>query len=296
MATQPDLKHWHAANELLATQATAQLGAQLAGVGWSGAGVAAAVTTIYRGIVTAYRRSSSTIALQMYADMRQRAGISGRATKVMAPDPADEWINAKVVSAFKISSRAAQSVSLAADSSADTTDLGPRESIDITGAHVVENIVTKRLQDSMQRMVASGGRETVAMTSAEDGAKYTHAPTKPAAPRGDPTHYIRVPTSLKPCAFCVMLATRDSDWRSFKTAQSAEFVVGGARGAERGSRRVGERYHDHCQCIAVPVWGAEELPFDRSGYYEMYAKASANAGTGKTKDVLAAMRQIYGIR
>ncbi|SIM01002.1 Uncharacterised protein [Mycobacteroides abscessus subsp. abscessus] len=293
MATQPDLKHWHAANELLATQATAQLGAQLAGVGWSGGDVSAAVTTIYRGIVTAYRRSSSTLALQMYADMRRRAGIDGRSPKVMAPDPAPEWIDTKVASAFKISAKA---ISLAADSSTDATDLGPRESVDITGAHAVENIVTARLSNSMQRMVASGGRETVAMTSAEDGAKYTHAPTKPAAPRGDPSHYIRMPTNLKPCAFCVMLATRDSDWRSFKTAQSAEFVVGGPRGAERGSRRVGERYHDHCQCIAVPVWGTEELPFDRTGYYEMYAKASANAGTGKTKDVLAAMRQIYGIR
>lgn len=292
MATQPDLKHWHAANELLATQATAQLGAQLAGVGWSGSGVATAVATIYRGIVTAYRRSSSTLALQMYADMRQRAGIDGRSPKVMAPDPAPEWIDAKVASAFKISAKA---MSLAADSSTDSTDLGPRESVDITGAYAVENIVTARLSNSIQRMVASGGRETVAMTSAEDGAKYTHAPTKPAAPRGEPTHYVRMPTNLKPCAFCVMLATRDSDWRSYKTAQSAEFVVGGPRGAERGTRRVGDRYHDHCQCIAVPVWGAEELPFDRSGYYEMYAKASANAGTGKTKDVLATMRQIYGL-
>jgi hypothetical protein len=275
MATQPDLKHWHAANELLATQATAQLGTQLAGVGWSGSGVATAVATIYRGIVTAYRRSSSTLALQMYADMRQRAGIDGRSPKVMAPDPAPEWIDAKVASTFKISAKA---MSLAADSTTDSTDLGPRESVDITGAYAVENIVTARLSNSIQRMVASGGRETVAMTSAEDGAKYTHAPTKPAAPRGDPTHYVRMPTNLKPCAFCVMLATRDSDWRSYKTAQSAEFVVGGPRGAERGTRR-----------------GAEELPFDRSGYYEMYAKASANAGTGKTKDVLATMRQIYGL-
>ncbi|MGC7272793.1 hypothetical protein RA983_20860, partial [Mycobacteroides abscessus subsp. abscessus] len=71
MATTPDLKVWQAAGELLTAQATAQLGAQLAGISWSGTGVAAAVTTIYRGIVTAYRRSSSTLALQMYADMRR---------------------------------------------------------------------------------------------------------------------------------------------------------------------------------------------------------------------------------
>lgn len=291
----PELKHWQAAQEALAVAATAQLGSQLAALSWGGPGISAAVGAIYASIVTAYRRSSSVRSLQMYADLRRRAGIEGKLTKVIAPAPDPEWLDAKVVNAFKISAGAARSVSLAADSSMDIADPGSGEQVDITGAHVVENIVTKRLQNSMQRMVASGGRQTVAMTAAEDGAKYTHAPTKPAAPRGDPTHYVRVPTGLKPCAFCVMLATRDSDWRSYKSAQSAERVVGNARGDQRGKRAVGEKYHDWCQCIAVPVWGAEELPFDRGGYYEMYAKASANAGTGKTKDVLAAMRQIYGI-
>lgn len=305
-----DLKRWQIATDALAVSAATQLGAQLAGLDWSAPGIQTVVNGIYSGIVTAYARSSSVLSLQMYGQMRTDAQIPGRAPRIMAPDLDQSWLDAKVASAFKVSADARQAAaneitatqlkSSTLQGAATSADVGKRtatdasaeisstpaadEPVDISGADLFENVVTDRLVNSTQRMVASGGRTTVAMNAAEDGAQYTHAPTKPGAVGGDPAYYVRVPTSMRPCAFCVMMATRDADWRPYKSGASAG-------DKEHG----GTEYHDHCQCIAVPVFLDRPAVFDRQPYFDMYGKAAAQAGNRKTKDVLAAMRQIYGI-
>ncbi|QSM88787.1 MuF minor capsid protein [Mycobacterium phage prophi91-3] len=319
--TPASLKHWQIATDALAIQATGQLANQLAALDWSSPGIATVIKGIYGGIVTGYRNASSVLSLQMYGDLRQRAEIDGRFKTVMAPDASMDWIGAKVDSAFKVSNearqlaareitaaRATSSTARIAATSANiaertTSDLATEkpstlaadEHVDISGADLIENVVSSRLENSMQRMVASGGRETVAMTAAANGDQYTHAPTKPGAVGGDPAYYVRVPTSMRPCAFCVMMATRDADWRPFKSEASAGTVVGTARGVPRGKQDIGDRYHDHCQCIAVPVFAGKPPVFDRQPYFDMYDKAAANVGVRDAKKILAAMRQMYGL-
>lgn len=313
-----DLKRWQIATDALAASAATQLGTQLGALDWSMPSIQTVVNGIYSGIVTAYARSSSVLSLQMYGQMRADAEIPGRAPRIMAPDLDQHWLDAKVASAFKVSPAAkpapvstgpklgsataetAASTAETVTNTAETVTQASAEAVTeepsaLSGADLIENVVTDRLVNSTQRMVASGGRTTVAMNAAEDGAQYTHAPTKPGAVGGDPAYYVRVPTSMRPCAFCVMMATRDADWRPYKSLKSAGEVVGNDHGAERGSQRIGDRYHDHCQCIAVPVFPGKPPVFDRQPYFDMYDKAAANVGVRDGKKILAAMRQMYGI-
>ncbi|MFN3005134.1 hypothetical protein [Mycolicibacterium wolinskyi] len=282
---QPEFAHYQAANAALIGAATAQLGAQLAELDWNAASVQSAVTRLYGGLVRAYRGASSTLGLQLYGDLRAAADVSGGWRKITAPDPDPAWIDAKVASAFKVPAPQAIDIAQA---------LLPGD--ETAGVFDVEQVVTDRLTNSMQRMILSGGRDAVALNAAEDGADITRVPDKPGAPVGeDPAFYVRVPTSMKPCAFCVMTASRN--WRPYTSAQAAEFVVGTRSGAQRGKQPLGHRYHDHCQCIAVPVFRGKPTPFDRSPYELMYEKAAADAGTRRdTKKVLASMRQLYGLR
>ncbi|MEO3851747.1 hypothetical protein ABGB09_29665 [Streptomyces sp. B8F3] len=68
------------------------------------------------------------------------------------------------------------------------------------------------------------------------------------AARHDPAAlgYARRALSGNPCAFCLMLVSRGP---VYKTATSALLRDGG-----------GEPYHDHCSCVAVPVFHRERWP------------------------------------
>jgi hypothetical protein len=55
--------------------------------------------------------------------------------------------------------------------------------------------------------------------------------------------------SANACAFCRILATR----KAVYTSEAAATRVGGRGGRPRGSRAIGDSYHDNCHCIAVPV-------------------------------------------
>lgn len=107
------------------------------------------------------------------------------------------------------------------------------------------------------------------------------------------TGYQRVP-SPGCCAFCGMLASRSA---AYTSKEAALTVVGrgvpvektaGKRGGQgkgikpRGSRRVGESFHDHCRCKAVPVTAenAVQMQADADKYYDAYRDA-ADAAKGK---------------
>lgn len=110
--------------------------------------------------------------------------------------------------------------------------------------------------------------------------------------------YQRVP-SPGCCAWCGMLASRHAGY----TSEDAALTVvgrgtpveknytragrrkrgGQAKGIHpRGSRRVGESFHDHCRCKAVPVTNANavQMQEDADKYYDAYLEAREKA-TGK---------------
>jgi hypothetical protein len=73
------------------------------------------------------------------------------------------------------------------------------------------------------------------------------------------------------CAFCLMLASRGAVYRR---ESSAERVVGHA-GRTRGSRAIGESYHDGCRCFAAPLYDHEDEPEDVLALRERWNEASA---------------------
>lgn len=106
--------------------------------------------------------------------------------------------------------------------------------------------------------------------------------------------YQRVP---KPgcCAFCGMLASRGA---AYTSKESAGTVVGrgvplektkGRRGGQgrginpRGSRRLGESFHDHCRCavVAVTPQNAVQMQSDADRYLDTYRKGYKQAQDGK---------------
>jgi len=141
-----------------------------------------------------------------------------------------------------------------------------------------------------------------------------------------PMGYQRVP---KPgcCAFCGMLASRGaSETTSYSSKEAALRVVGrgvpvektqGKRGGQgkgigpRGSQKLGEKFHDHCKCRAVPVNKGNyvEMQADAEKYYDSYAaarekvsgvrKADGYQGFGdqatSQKMILADMRQSLSV-
>lgn len=98
------------------------------------------------------------------------------------------------------------------------------------------------------------------------------------------------------CAFCGMLASRGSMYSSKRAAES---VVGrgvpvesttGRRGGQgrglkpRGSRKLGEEFHDHCKCRGVPVFADNyvEMQSDAKRYFKSYETARDKINDGLT--------------
>lgn len=131
--------------------------------------------------------------------------------------------------------------------------------------------------------------------------------------------YVRVPRGPETCAFCLMLASRGAVYSSGEVAQfvsgrgkdmsagdrriratggsrdkGGQFVAGGRRA--RGSRRMGDKYHDFCDCQPVAIWSARDYPdtYDYKKYNDIYLKGVAEAGGAETKKVLAGIRLTTG--
>lgn len=125
-------------------------------------------------------------------------------------------------------------------------------------------------------------------------------------------------TDGNPCSFCAMLAGRGPVYR---TEDAAGGVVGrnnygtaaykagyityggkvsrGARkgqGRTRGSRGLGEKYHDYCGCSveeSLTEWEPTEQERSYADLYERAAEACSRAGMPRTApNVLALMRQL----
>ncbi|AXQ62835.1 MuF-like minor capsid protein [Gordonia phage Angelique] len=161
------------------------------------------------------------------------------------------------------------------------------------------------LTGTLQRAVFDGSRQTILHNAdREPGSRWVrHA-------------------SANACEFCRMVATRHlgSNATYYSSREAAEQVVG--RGKEmsaadrrdraagrtrrssgqflaggrrtRGSQNLGDRYHDHCHCIAIEVRPGRsyEPPSYVTQWDAQYIQARKDAASGDPKAILAAWRQL----
>lgn len=131
------------------------------------------------------------------------------------------------------------------------------------GAWVDEQKALRDASAFLERIVAEGDRDTIDLNVGRD----------PASPR-----YARY-ASADACAFCALNATRGP---VFRTEDAA-----------------GNKYHDHCRCIAVPVWDRadyDEAPYVADWRKAYYAATKALGRGADPKAILAHMRQHAGLR
>lgn len=131
-----------------------------------------------------------------------------------------------------------------------------------------------RVTTATQRFVRQAGRDTIADNAERD-------------PRG---HWVRVPTGDETCAFCLILASRGATPARYSTRESALY------------RRNGRKYHNDCDCTAVPVWSEADYPegYDPEELYSRYARArdevTAPGHPIDLREVTATMREAYGLK
>lgn len=115
------------------------------------------------------------------------------------------------------------------------------------------------LGGGLQRIVLNAARDTTAQAVRTDP--------------GSPT-FARY-ASANACAFCALLATRGPVYDSKRSAGDD-----------------GEKYHDDCHCIAVPVWPGQE--YVEAPWVAEWRQAYKDTGSTNATKALAGMRQILG--
>jgi hypothetical protein len=199
---------------------------------------------------------------------------------------------------------------------------------DDLSAPVAPDVTLSRLSGSTKRMVYDASRDTVVTNAQQQGVRWARV-AQPDA-----------------CAFCRMLATKSGSSRALYTGRGVQVdpetgdnylaVVGrspslsasdrkqraaglattdellarradyGSVGTLRGPQELGEKYHDHCRCTAVPVpdgqvYEAPDYTAQWSQDYKDAVKSAKAAGQTKGKygaidfrSVLAHMRANTG--
>lgn len=108
------------------------------------------------------------------------------------------------------------------------------------------------------------------------------------------------------CGFCRMLATNgamysghgvvfDEEAGDYITVVVGQRRKGGGR-ALRGTRKFGEKYHDNCQCIAVPVRGGVYEPPEYVAQWKRDYHAARTAGAKTAGEIANAMDYAPGGR
>lgn len=168
--------------------------------------------------------------------------------------------------------------------------------------------ILSRLAGSAKRMVYDGSRDTVTTNAQQQGIRWARV-AQPGA-----------------CAFCRMLATKTGSTRALYTGRGVQVdpdtgdyyltvagrspsltrgdrkmraagvastdellarrVAQDAIGTQRGPQEIGEKYHDHCRCTAVPVPDGEA--YVAPDYTDQWAQdyqdaVQATKAVGKTK-------------
>jgi hypothetical protein len=155
---------------------------------------------------------------------------------------------------------------------------------------------TRSLEQSgtaLMYSLLSGGLTSILSTMAADTI-YGNAQKDPVTAR-----FQRIPKAGC-CGFCGMLASRGADYDSEESAlrvvgrgvpvEKTKGKVGGqGRGLRpRGTRAIGEKFHDHCKCRAVQVYegNAVEMRDDAKSYFESYGTARDKINEGLTLETV----------
>jgi len=128
------------------------------------------------------------------------------------------------------------------------------------------------LTGSVERQVFNSSRDTVLSNASRQGVRYARY------------------ASANACSFCQLLATRTTN-DLYRTELSSVRVVGRA-GRPRGTRKIGEKFHDNCHCLPVPVFDGE--PYTPPDYVQQWETQYENARSdvgGNTKDIINHMRR-----
>lgn len=120
------------------------------------------------------------------------------------------------------------------------------------------------LSGVLDRLVKQPGRDTIRQSAASAGIGYA-----------------RVPSGSETCAFCLMLASRGGVYESKRSALR---------------KSDGDKYHDDCNCVAVPVRGADDYPagYDPAALDALYVSARNAAGSGDPTAILSKLREQQG--
>ena len=121
------------------------------------------------------------------------------------------------------------------------------------------------LSGSASRLVLDGGRSVVDLASQADS---------------EAVGWVRV-TDASPCPWCLMLASRGSVYRSEARA-----------GGERNSRFIGDgnfKWHDHCGCVAAPVFSHDDPNLKRAD--DLYDEWSSVTNGHSGQDAVNVWRQ-----
>lgn len=192
-------------------------------------------------LVDTYNPMSAEIAASFYEETRVAANVTEPHTVILAPTPNADTLQNRLSWAVAPLFRTQEEIAVPD-----------------------QNLALSRLTSATQLDVAAGARDTIDLNVSED--------------RGRPKFARHA--SANACAFCALMATRGSVYR---TAESA-----------------GRDYHSHCHCVAYPVFPGESddaapyvATWDRA--YVDAVKSAKKAGIKPDlKGVLPFMRKSLG--
>ena len=144
--------------------------------------------------------------------------------------------------------------------------LAPAEQLAVSGRWALtQSNPVAALQGSSTRAVFNSSRRTVLdNVGRESGARWArHA-------------------SANACAFCRMLATRTGTGKGSLYTSKTAAVRTGTTKRKRGKRAAGEKYHDHCHCVAVPVRPGDS--YEPPPYVQQWTADYRAAVRGASKD------------
>lgn len=141
------------------------------------------------------------------------------------------------------------------------------------------------LKGTATRSVLAAQRDTVIVNAGREGVRW--------ARHASPTA----------CGFCRMLATRSEEYLYKSSGVVFDKELGayrtkviGKRGRTRGKRKLGDRYHDNCHCIAVPVRDNNFQPAPHVAQWEADYRAALKTGATSAKQIALGMEDVAAQR
>lgn len=220
-----------------------------------------AVTDLLADLIDTWGDVAATIAADFYDEMRDRSGVGGAFSAILASPAGRDQVAGTVRWALD---PWAQAVPTGGGFDPDTGEELP------TGRELPKEFDLDRMlgkmQGPLQRLIRQTGRTTIDESVRKD----------PGRPR-----VARVPMGAETCAFCLVLASRGPVYRSATTAGHDT------------------KYHDFDDCEQVVVWTPDDsLPegYDPGELYGQYEDAQRAAGSNNLRKILRELRLQQGIR